>query len=171
MFLASPVKRDKNYEIRLLWYFSILYIRHINDQLFLFLSYFFVCFPTLFLLFLSYSPTFILLFYICLPESLEYAKTATPPFTCNYVPTKWTTPCHKCTTIPIGILVIHSSGTPFYDLVLHPSSSIDFDLTHYTRRHSDLHIAGTKGTSTNVVPMDHLHYRLNFDLDKNFITA
>jgi hypothetical protein len=63
MFLASPVKRDKNYEIRLLWYFSILYIRHINDQLFLFLSYFFVCFPTLFLLFLKlqsyFYPTFL----------------------------------------------------------------------------------------------------------------
>ena len=63
MFLASPVKRDKNYEIRLLWYFSILYIRHINDQLFLFLSYFFVCFPTLSLLFLKlqsyFYPTFL----------------------------------------------------------------------------------------------------------------
>jgi hypothetical protein len=63
MFLASLVKRDKNYEIRLLWYFSILYIRHINDQLFLFLSYFFVCFPTLFLLFLKlqsyFYPTFL----------------------------------------------------------------------------------------------------------------
>jgi hypothetical protein len=74
MFLAIPVKRDKNYEIRLLWYFSILYIWHINDQLFLFLSYFFVCFPTLFLLFLKLRPTFILLFYICLPESLTFVQ-------------------------------------------------------------------------------------------------
>ena len=62
--------------------FQYYIYRHINDQLFLFLSYFFVCFPTLFLLFLKLQSYFYPIFYICLPESLlsRYEGLETKPY-------------------------------------------------------------------------------------------
>jgi hypothetical protein len=43
-------------------------------------------------------------------------------------------------------------------------------LTTSSRTHSNNHFASFYSAILNIY-MDHLHYRLNFDLDKNFITA